>query len=106
MIPTKKEYLKAKKIVDAYEANEQKGHLSRIEQLRTDLTEYFKKNTIAGHYITQFVLDVDVNYKREVDINPIKPIIYHKYDGENDADIECIGGPLGFSVVFSPDVYE
>lgn len=96
MIPTRKEYQKAKKIVDAYEAEQDRLYQLRVEAFKKDLEEYFRNNLIDGELrLYEFKL-------RGEDIIPINPCLEEMYEGGNDDDIRklCNKHGVNFSIIY------
>lgn len=82
MIPTIQEYEAAKQVVLAYEAEQYRLFLLRVEAFLKDLTDYFKNNLIDGNFeLKEFVL-------KENSIIPTMPPIVEGYCGGNDQDIK------------------
>lgn len=88
-IPTKDEYLEAKKITDAYEAEQKRLFDIRVEAFRLDLVEYFKKNTVSQNQIKSFELRPGT-LGDQFNIVPMDPPIEEDYEGENDEDIKLL----------------
>lgn len=82
---SEQEYLKAKAIVDEYEANKKAEYLERTKAFREDLTEYFKNTTVEGTQVHRFSLAINEGY-----IIPENPVMDECYCGDNDEDIEAL----------------
>ena len=97
---TDSQYFEAKKITDAYEAEQKRLHEIKLEALKQDLSEYFKNNKVGGHFdIKEFRLEDEYRNHRYT-IIPTNPSIEEDYDGENNEDIEAISKKHNISVKF------
>ena len=103
-VPSHGLYLRAKKIVDAYEANERKKHEAKLNLFKKDLANYFESNKISGHTIKKFSLNSGYSGDR-YDIVPMDPPLEECYEGENNGDIEIICKKHGIDATFVSWMY-
>ena len=85
LIPSFSKYQEAKKIVIAYEREQQRLENIRLEEFRVELSFLFLNNEY--YKIEQFDLRKKWN---SYDIIPQKPCLEGSYDGELDNEIEKI----------------
>lgn len=85
LIPSFEEYQQAKKIVIAYENEQDRLEKIRLEEFRKDLSVFFKNN--GKIIINEFIL------RKEWDryqIIPTRPCLEEMYDGQLNDDIELL----------------
>lgn len=104
MTPTIEQYLEAKKITDAWEAEEGKRHIEKVLAYRKDLEDYFANNKVEGRTIKKFRLQDDAG-TRTYSIIPLEPWIEEDYEGGNNADIEALAEKHGIKSYFHYTMY-
>lgn len=91
-IPTRAQYLRAQKIVDAYNTEQRCKAYKRYIKFRIALGKYFNTHKVCGKKVTVWQLDdySEVYGDDNWVINIYEPNMQLKYDGKNDKDIAKI----------------
>ena len=95
-IPTLDEYLKARKITDAYEGEQKRLYLLKVENARVLLNKYFEQTLVAGRKIKHYALNESMGTYQIIPT----PDIDGCYEGENDEDIGKIAEQAGIKLRF------
>lgn len=82
MIPTEEQYKKAKEVVTAYEDEQKRLELLRVEEFKKDLDALFAKDGWIKEY--EIVTGSFSGY----DISPEEPCLDECYGGEYDDEID------------------